>query len=526
MTGRVLGEPIASIPHALPTDRWAGAVEAIVGSPLARGPLHSARMSGRVGHRKRLICVSAGDLRAGRLRLTGHLDLFPADSIGGGKVVGEHGSMLVLQVAGLAHPVETYIAVDARSGAPRNEFRRRAWIRAFYDHHGIKAGDTIAIERIDSHTFAVSPFEARFERDSLDGFRLEDMSLATGPTVIELFAGCGGMALGFKSQGFATVLANEWDRAACDSLRSNVTDRVLNCAIQEIKQFPKADVVAGGPPCQGFSNLGERVPNDPRNQLWRQYMRCVEQAQPKVFVLENVPPLLKSAEYQELLRISADLGYQVEGRVLNAADYGVPQTRKRAIVIGSRIGPPSFPERTYVNPLKRDLLSAGLPAWRTVRDAIGHLPIAPTGVNWHIGRNPTPKSIARYKSVPPGGNRWDLPLELMPACWQRKKSGGTDLFGRLWWDRPSVTIRTEFYKPEKGRYLHPQAHRPITHLEAALLQSFPENFVFLGSKIEVGVQIGNAVPPTLAEAIAKHIKAAFLHQTEASSRKPARSSRA
>jgi DNA (cytosine-5)-methyltransferase 1 len=114
----------------------------------------------------------------------------------------------------------------------------------------------------------------------------------------------------------------------------------------------------------------------------------------------------------------------------------------------------------------------------------------------------------------------------MPACWQRKKSGGTDLFGRLWWDRPSVTIRTEFYKPEKGRYLHPQAHRPITHLEAALLQSFPETFRFLGSKTEVGIQIGNAVPPTLAEAIARHIKMALMRHTTVSPRRSTRSARA
>ena len=116
------------------------------------------------------------------------------------------------------------------------------------------------------------------------------------------------MVLGFKQAGFRTVLANEWDKDGCDTIRANLTDRVLNCAIQDIERFPKADVVAGGPPCQGFSNLGERVPNDPRNQLWRQYMRCVEQARPKIFVVENVPPLLKSAEYQELKRIAEGLG--------------------------------------------------------------------------------------------------------------------------------------------------------------------------------------------------------------------------
>lgn len=315
------------------------------------------------------------------------------------------------------------------------------------------------------------------------------------------------MALGFKEAGFRTVFANEWDKDACDTLRANITDRVLNCAIQEIESFPTADVVVGGPPCQGFSNLGERVPNDPRNQLWRQYMRCVEQVRPKVFLLENVPPLLRSAEYQELRRLAESYGYEVDAQVLNTADYGVPQQRRRAIVIGSLVGTPSFPKPTHVDPAKRDLLSGDRQPWRTVRDAIGHMPLTPTETNWHIGRNPTPKSLKRYRCIPPGGNRWDLPRSLMPQCWKRKTKGGTDLFGRLWWDRPSVTIRTEFYKPEKGRYLHPVADRPITHREAALLQSFPEEYAFCGPRISVGIQIGNAVPPVLAECLAHRLAA-------------------
>ncbi len=399
----------------------------------------------------------------------------------------------------------TDIPTEANSGKPRRFFRKRAWVREFFEKHGIKPGDTIAIERVSSHRFRVTPFEAKEQRDCPTTFVFRTEPEGDGPRVIELFAGCGGMAWGFKNTGFRTVLANEWERSACDTLRANITDRVLNCAIQEIEKFPEADVVAGGPPCQGFSNLGDRVPNDPRNQLWRHYFRCVEQVNPKIFVFENVPPLLNSAEYQELLKIAQRLGYKVEGRVLNAADYGVPQTRKRAIVIGSRIGEPLFPLPTHADPLKSILLNQHLPRWRTVRDAIGHLPLIPTGEDWHIGRNPTPKSLQRYRCIPAGGNRWSLPPDLMPDCWKRKTKGGTDLFGRLWWDRPSVTIRTEFYKPEKGRYLHPVAHRPITHLEAALLQGFPENFVFCGSRISVGIQIGNAVPPPFGYAIAQHV---------------------
>jgi DNA (cytosine-5)-methyltransferase 1 len=161
--------------------------------------------------------------------------------------------------------------------------------------------------------------------------------------------------------------------------------------------------------------------------------------------------------------------------------------------------------QTHVDPWRRTLPANDLPAWRTVRDAIADLPLDPTGQDLHIGRNPTPMSLRRYASIPAGGNRWNLPADLTPPRWKRKTKGATDLFGRLWWDRPSVTIRTEFYKPEKGRYLHPQANRPITHREAARLQGFDDDFVFCGSKIQVAKQIGNAVPPPLSEAIAQHV---------------------
>ena len=464
-------------------------------------------MSGSAGHRKRLICVNDANIRESHLYLTGHADFFPADCFGPASRKTGLGKLLTLQIAGLREAVLTDIPTDARTGKPRRFFRCRGWVREFFKIHGIRHGDTVAVERLGSHRYRVSPFDAKGARQNPWELNFDTEPPGNGPRVIELFAGAGGMALGFKESGFRTVLANEWDRDACDTLRSNITERVLNCAIQEIERFPEADVVAGGPPCQGFSNLGDRVPSDPRNQLWRHYFRCVKQVRPKIFVLENVPPLLRSAEFEEMRKLAIDLGYRVDARVLNAADYGVPQTRKRAIFIGSRIGTPSFPAPTHCDPAKRNLMNQSLAPWRTVRDAIGHLPLVPTGIGWHIGRNPTPKSIERYKSVPPGGNRWDLPSELTPDCWKRKLKGGTDLFGRLWWDRPSVTIRTEFYKPEKGRYLHPIAHRPITHLEAALLQSFPEDYLWCGSKISVGVQIGNAVPPLLALAIGAHVAA-------------------
>ncbi len=164
-----------------------------------------------------------------------------------------------------------------------------------------------------------------------------------------------------------------------------------------------------------------------------------------------------------------------------------------------------------------------------MRDAIGDLPLPegteirdiPPPLNLHFGRSPTPMSLARYQAIPEEGmNRFDLQRiapQLTPGCWIRKTKGGTDLFGRLWWDRPAFTIRTEFFKPEKGWYLHPAQHRPITHREAARLQTFPDSFGFTGSKIEIAKQIGNAVPPLLAARIADCVRALLAVRLEAGS---------
>lgn len=325
-------------------------------------------------------------------------------------------------------------------------------------------------------------------------------------TLIDLFAGAGGFTLGFFQTGFVPVFAVENNKDAAATYQANFGSHCISEDINEVTRFPKADVIIGGPPCQGFSNLGAHIPNDPRNQLWRHYVRAVEQVKPAVFVVENVPPLLNSEEGRQLIKMTRALGYEVEGRILNAADYGAPQLRKRAIIIGSRIGPVLFPLPTHVNPEKRDLFTSYCKDWVNLRQVIGDLPLEPTGESLHIGRNPTALSLERYRHIPPGGNRWNLPQELMPECWKKKLKGGTDLFGRLQWEQPSVTIRTEFFKPEKGRYLHPEANRPITHREAARIQCFPDDFIFCGSKISIAKQIGNAVPVKLGFAIALSVK--------------------
>jgi DNA (cytosine-5)-methyltransferase 1 len=241
----------------------------------------------------------------------------------------------------------------------------------------------------------------------------------------------------------------------------------------------------------------DRGRRDPRNQLWRHFMRILKVVQPKIFLIENVPALLRSTEYASLkrwLEREFENRYVITDEVLNAADFGVPQTRRRAIVVGSRVGP--------INPFP------GGSERRTVRDAIHDLPRRPNGANWHHRREPTEISLQRYKVIPKGGNRFDLMRrrpDLTPRCWLRKQSGSTDVFGRMEWDKPSPTIRTEFYKPEKGRYLHPSAHRPITIREAARLQTFPDEFVFCGSRVQVAKQIGNALPVRMAEGLGAHL---------------------
>lgn len=212
-------------------------------------------MSGTVAETKRLLQVTAGNVQNHHIYVANHYDFFPADALGGPNR-REQGKPIRILLDGLDQVVETDIGCDRKSGKPRRMFRGRAWVRQFFEHHDIKPGDVLAIVRADERTYRLYPFHAYADRnDDWTGW-LQDEPEGDGPTVIELFAGCGGMALGFKRAGFRTVLANEWDAAACETLQTNITPRVAQCAIEEVDRFPKADVVAGGPPCQGFSNLG------------------------------------------------------------------------------------------------------------------------------------------------------------------------------------------------------------------------------------------------------------------------------
>ncbi len=333
---------------------------------------------------------------------------------------------------------------------------------------------------------------------------------------LDLFAGAGGLSLGFQlaDVGFEPVMAVEIDHAAAMTFKGNFGCEVVDGPIQGVRRFPEADVVIGGPPCQGFSPLGRDRDDASRallNELWQEYLRAVKQVQPRAFVIENVPEFLRSEQFQQLMR---ELGrdrklrrYKFAYGVLNAADYGVPQRRRRGLFVAVLDHQPVWPPPPTHGPDSPDKTP-----YRTVRDAIGDLPRKPTERDLHWGRTPRPSSLERYKAIPAGGNRFDLQRnrpDLTPACWANKPTGTTDVMGRLWWDRPALTIRTEFFKPEKGRFLHPVANRPITHREAARLQTFPDWFEFEGSKIEIARQIGNAVPPILAQEIGRFVRSAL-----------------
>ena len=329
--------------------------------------------------------------------------------------------------------------------------------------------------------------------------------------MIDLFCGAGGMSAGFRMAGFHSIFAVDVDEPSTKTYAANFGKHVVCGDIRKIEDFPAADIVVGGPPCQGFSRLGKqaKIPR-PENHLWREFMRCVSQSGAKVFVIENVPEFLKDAAFEGVKKEALKQGFQITWGLLNAADYGVPQRRVRAFVIGSRLGNPALPEPTHRPP--GECLFDDLPTWRSVRDAIGDLPLRPTNQNRHDAKNFGALSLERYRHVPPGGNRKNLPLHLQPECWKNRKpssGGATDLLGRLTWDKPSLTIRTQFLKPEKGCYLHPQAHRPITVREGARLQTFPDDFEFIGSNFQAAKQIGNAVPVELARNIAVAVHSLF-----------------
>lgn len=367
------------------------------------------------------------------------------------------------------------------------------------------------------------------------------ISKQSGPAlrVLDLFCGAGGLTTGLgEAEGFrvAPVAAVELDESAAATYTLNHGGRVVDGRVAggpvytgsiqgwlADEKTPEVDVVVGGPPCQGFSTLGKQKVDDERNLLWHKYAEAVQRATPRYFVLENVPAFLTSPQW-EVFRAELECGmladYEIQFGILNAADYGAPQARKRVIVIGHRKDQvtPRAPVKTHAHKhrtleeLFRDIpdevRGIGVPDG-TVRYAGKDRPGAFSTRELHFGRNYTDLSLKRFASIPVKGNRFDLPDGLLAPCWRKHRTGSGDVMGRLHLDKPSVTIRTEFFKPEKGRYLHPTENRVISHYEAAKIQGFPEDYRWVGTREEIARQIGNAVPIPLGAAIGAAIAKAL-----------------
>jgi len=334
----------------------------------------------------------------------------------------------------------------------------------------------------------------------------------TKPRAIDLFAGPGGLTLGLQTGGFEVVAAVESDALAVKTYSANHAGVPVRHAdirtvdpielLTELKlTTADIDLCAGCPPCQGFSTVrtlnGSKTIDDPRNDLIAEYVRFVRCIKPRAIMLENVPGLLNDARFTAAAEELESLGYPATdgARILNAADYDVPQNRRRLVLLCVRNGTVEFP--------------VARPAGRTVRDALAGLGEAgKSGDPLHdLGERRSDRVMALIEAIPEdGGGRLDLPNAQRLKC-HKDFTGFKDVYGRIRWDRPAPTITGGCHNPSKGRFLHPIAHRAITLREAALLQGFPPHYAFAldRGKLAAAAMIGNAVPPPLAAAQAAAI---------------------
>lgn len=338
-------------------------------------------------------------------------------------------------------------------------------------------------------------------------------------TAVDLFAGGGGLSEGLKQAGFSIVGAVENDLNVVDTYRVNhpqahlfdydirhlSAKELLNkCGLKK----GELDLLTGCPPCQGFSTLTKQYnANDARNSLINEVTRLVEELYPKTIMIENVPGLKTRGQVflNDFLTTLDKLGYNYCYDVLQVADYGVPQTRKRFVLLASRIGKIRIPEITH------ERLGMKKPKWLTVKEAFKGLtsPMllsesraigGPKSLNWVVSRDLAEINISRLKHIPTGGNRFFIPDNLRPNCHKGNNSGFSNVYGRMAWDAPSPTITGGCTTLSKGRFGHPEELRTISVREAARLQSFPDSYVFDSEFIDhVCQMIGNALPVKFAE---------------------------
>lgn len=334
---------------------------------------------------------------------------------------------------------------------------------------------------------------------------------------IDLFCGAGGLSLGLREAGFQIAAAVDNDPVAIRTYNANIGSHVFSSPIEEISAFDlltkaglspgECTLLAGGPPCQGFSLQRRGSRKDPRNALVLEFLRMIEEIRPRFFLMENVAGLLTkhgSPFLREFSLRTSRLDYLIHVATLDAVDFGVPQIRKRAFLIGEHA--PNF--------ISRFKMPEGLQeAPRTVRDAIGDLPSPPENgtchphvPNHYREARLAPINIERIRFVPPGGGREHLPDNLQLACHVNNPTHRhKDVYGRLAWDQPSVTLTARFDSFTRGRFAHPIENRSLTIREGARIQSFPDSFIFEGNREDGARQVGNAVPPLLARHLGETI---------------------
>ncbi len=341
-------------------------------------------------------------------------------------------------------------------------------------------------------------------------------------TVVDLFCGCGGGSMGFHAAGFRTVGAVEIEEDAAAAFTLNVGVAPI---VKDIRDVGGDDILAaaglkrgeltllfGCPPCQSFTVLrrGSKTTeqDEQRNTLVYEYLRLVKELHPRHIAFENVPGLVEGRwtpyfdRFQEIL---GGLGYTFDHDVIDAAEYGVPQRRRRVLVIGSRVTKPRLPGRSH-----SELGASKLKPFVTVRDAIGHLPPLASGEQdaddaFHRARMHSDLALRRLAHVPEGGGRADLPEHLVLEC-HKNHDGHYDIYGRMWWDRVAPTLTSGCTNVTRGRFAHPEQGRAITLREAMLLQTFPPRAQLVGGVERMALQVGNAVPSRLARRIGDTIK--------------------